>query len=268
MSDGRAHQRNERADMVTERSARTSSGESPGVDLTRTDERLAKRSSSAEEIAAQSRRTAAVLIGSIVLTLLLLHVIPYGRAIAYPLILLSTLVHELGHGIAAIIMGAEFEQFVMYADGSGVAMWRGQVGRFGRAFISAGGLIGPACFAALGFAMGKTEKRARVALWLFSLFLLLALVLVVRNVFGAFFVLCTAAVCLLVAAKGKPWLSHVVLLFLATQLALSVFSRSDYLFTDVAHTDKGPMPSDVAQMADALLLPYWFWGRSAVFSPW
>ena len=55
--------------------------------------------------------------------------------------------------------------------------------------------------------------------------------------------------------------------FLAAQLSLSVFSRSDYLFTDVAQTSAGTMPSDVAQMADALWLPYWFFGAlCGVFS--
>ena len=43
---------------------------------------------------------------------------------------------------------------------------------------------------------------------------------------------------------------------MAVQLSLSVFSRADYLFTETA----GAGPSDVAQMADALFLPYWFWG--------
>ena len=72
--------------------------------------------------------------------------------------------------------------------------------------------------------------------------------------FGFLFVGATAILCFLTAWKAKPWLSHVVLLFFSCQLALSVFSRSDYLFTDVAQTGNGPMPSDVAQMADALLL--------------
>jgi hypothetical protein len=43
-------------------------------------------------------------------------------------------------------------------------------------------------------------------------------------------------------------------------LALSVFSRSDYLFTSVAQTAAGTMPSDTAQIADALAGPYWLWG--------
>ena len=45
-------------------------------------------------------------------------------------------------------------------------------------------------------------------------------------------------------------------MFVSVQLALSVFSRGDYLFTPNA----GPFPSDVANMATSLFLPYWFWG--------
>jgi membrane-associated phospholipid phosphatase len=52
------------------------------------------------------------------------------------------------------------------------------------------------------------------------------------------------------------------LVFLAVQLSLSVFSRGDYLFSEVARTGSGDFPSDVANMADALFLPYWFWGAT------
>ena len=44
------------------------------------------------------------------------------------------------------------------------------------------------------------------------------------------------------------------------QLSLSVFSRADYLFTREAVTATGTVPSDVSQIAEALILPYWFWG--------
>ena len=101
----------------------------------------------------------------------------------------------------------------------------------------------------------------------FGILLVLSVILVVRNFFGFVFVGATAAICLLVAFKGRAWLSQVLLLFIACQLALSVFSRSDYLFTDVAQTSQGAMPSDVAQMSEALFLPYWFWGSfCALFS--
>src|SRR5690606_22193015 len=65
---------------------------------------------------------------------------------------------------------------------------------------------------------------------------------------------------LLVAMKAGELVSQGAVAFLATQLALSVFSRGDYLFTDVAVTGEGDHPSGVSHMAEALLLPYWVWG--------
>ena len=67
---------------------------------------------------------------------------------------------------------------------------------------------------------------------------------------------------LLLVALRLPRGAQTVVILLAVQLALSVFSRSDYLFTRTALTSAGRRPSDVAVMADALFLPYWFWGAS------
>jgi len=208
------------------------------------------------------QQAAGFLVGSIIVTILLYHVIPYGRTIGYPLMLLSTLVHEMGHGIAAMLAGGSFEKFEMFADGSGVAYSRGAFGRFGKAFISAGGLVGPALVGGVGFVIGRTPKAARIGLAAFGIVMLIALLLVVRSVFGVVFVSVTAAVCLLIAFKARPWVSQVAVVFLAVQLALSVFSRGDYLFTQWANTGSGRMPSDVQKMSEALFLPYWFWGAA------
>lgn len=200
-----------------------------------------------------------VLLITIGLTVLL-YVVPWARALAYPFMLLSTLAHELGHGIAAVLCGGSFERFEMWPDGSGVAMSRIPDGRLRLAWVAAGGLIGPAIVAAFAFALGRTEEGARVALWGAAGFLFLAQIFVVRGFFAMFFVAVVALVSAGVAWKAPGELAQLWLVFLAVQLALSVFSRGDYLFTATAQTGAGPMPSDVAQMAQALFLPYWFWG--------
>ena len=41
--------------------------------------------------------------------------------LARPLVLLATLMHELGHGLAALMLGGSFAQLQLWADGSGVA---------------------------------------------------------------------------------------------------------------------------------------------------
>lgn len=186
--------------------------------------------------------------------------VPFLRTIAYPFALLSTLAHEMGHGLTGMLVGAHFNSFEMWADGSGVANVSGSVNRASQALVAAGGLVGPALMSALLFTLSVKPALSRFTLTVLGVALLAAEFLLIRNMFGWFFVGGLAAICLLVAQQSLSWLAQYTLVFFAMQLGLSVFSRADYLFTPVAHTASGTMPSDVAQISHALVLPYWFWG--------
>lgn len=213
-----------------------------------------------------SHRARWALVASAAITLGL-YLVPYGGYVVYPLLLISTLVHELGHGVAAVLAGGDFLEFKMWSDGSGVAYHTAPPSGAARAFISAGGLCGPAVAAAAMVAAAQNTTWARYALGAFGAALALALVLVVRNGFGAAFTGVLAAATLVIALRGGAHLAQSALLFLAVQLALSVFSRGDYLFKQWALTAQGRMPSDSQQMAEAMGGAYWFWGgMCAVFS--
>jgi hypothetical protein len=191
---------------------------------------------------------------------LLLYVIPYGHTIGYPLILVSTIAHEMGHGIAGVLCGATFHSFVVHADASGTASVGHTGSRFGEAFVAAGGLCGPAVAAAGAFFAARRARLARVVMIVAGALLAVSLLWVVRNLFGWLAVGALSAALLAVGLRARAEVAQTVLVFLAVQLALSVFSRGDYLFTDVARMADGPMPSDVANMSSALFLPYWTWG--------
>jgi hypothetical protein len=202
-----------------------------------------------------------LLVVSVGVTLAL-YAIPFGRFVAYPLLLLSTLVHELGHGVTAALTGASFDSFHMYWNGSGVAHWspvasttKGDV-----ALIAAGGLCGPAILAAICFTTARWRKAARPAFGVLGALALLAEILVVRNGFGIVFVAAVIAACGWIAIRGTPDVARTALVFLGAQLAVSVFSRGDYLFMAKAHTSDGVMPSDVKLMELAVGGPYWMWG--------
>lgn len=203
-------------------------------------------------------RAAKALILAVAATVLL-YVIPYGRILGYPLMLVSTIAHEMGHGIAAVLAGGEFRSFVAYSNGSGLASVTSH-GRVASAFVSAGGLCGPAVAAAISFFAARRAKLARIVMIALGAFLAVSLVWVVRNVFGWVFVGALSASLLWVGLRARAETAQTVLVFLAVQLSLSVFSRGDYLFMERAHTSAGNFPSDVANMATALFLPYWFWG--------
>lgn len=208
------------------------------------------------------------LLAISVVATLLLYYVPQLHSLAYPLLLISTLVHELGHGVAAMLAGGTFDRFVMYSDGSGLAHTYGNMGDLGRAFVAAGGLVGPAVAAALCFASARRARTARYAMGAIGFLLVLALIFVVRNSYGLLFVGVLAGVCLLIAFKAGTQLVQLSLVFLAVQLALSVYARGDYLFTKWARTAKGTYPSDTQNIAEAMGFgPYWFWGlMCAAFS--
>jgi peptidase M50B-like protein len=189
----------------------------------------------------------------------LLYAVPVGRTLAWPLVLLSTLAHELGHGIAAALLGGHFQSLVIYADGSGMAQSAGSFGRVATAVVAGAGLVGPAAAALALLALGRRERWARGVLVGLGAALLALAIFRVRNVFGFWFVVSVGGLLLFVATRAVS-LAQTVIVLLAVQLGLSVFSRSDYLFTPTALTAAGRLPSDVSVMASALFLPYWFWG--------
>ena len=199
------------------------------------------------------------LLGAVMVTGAL-YTLPYGWYVAYPLVLLSTYVHEGAHGLAAILIGGQFDSLVIHVDGSGLASISAVRGKVGVAFVAGAGLVGPAVGGAALLTLASRPTLARVGLGMFAALSAVALVAVVRNIFGLGFVGLVAVGCGAAAWRGTGQVAQAVVAFLGVQLALSVFSRADYLFTDVATISNGRHPSDVANMAAALWLPYWFWG--------
>ena len=201
------------------------------------------------------------LLVSIVATVAIFYV-PYGRTAGYPLVLLSTLAHEMGHGVMGMLVGGSFQKFVIYSDGSGVATtaFSGGANRIQGAMVSAGGLIGPAFVGMILLMMGKKDKLNKGFLAMLGLGLLLSVILIVDTLFARVFVGLVGGVTLLIGVRAPARIAQLYSYFIAVQLGLSVFSRGDYLFMEEAQTGAGPAPSDVANMAKDLFLPYWFWG--------
>jgi len=186
--------------------------------------------------------------------------VPYGPLALYPLTLLATFAHEMGHGLAALVLGGDFDRLLLHADGSGLAVWRGEGGRLARAAIAAGGLLGPTVAGVALLLLAGSTRRARVLLWVFAAGLAFCVAMWVRNPFGMAFLLATA---LALAAAGR-WLGDFGAAFLlhlvAAVLCLSWFRDLDYMFSASAVVAGVARPSDSAIIAQALWLPFWFWG--------
>lgn len=193
--------------------------------------------------------------------------LPYGQQLLYPLTLLATYAHEMGHGLTALLLGTDFDQMLLHADGSGMAVWRGNPGRLGSACIAAGGLVGPT-FAGVSLLLASRKPRfARSVLAVLSVLLLVSMAVWTRNAFGVAFLI-AVAVTLGLAAKALPDAAATFVLHLiASTLCLSWFNNLGYMFSAQAIVNGVAMPSDSTVIAQALWLPYWFWGGVvAVFS--
>lgn len=204
-----------------------------------------------------TRKARAALGWSIVATILLPRV-PVLSALWLPLLWLSTVAHELGHGVTAMLLGGTFNNFVIRPDGSGTAYSSLAAGDLPEALVSAGGLVGPAIVAATWFVMAHRPLGARVGLGLFGAAFVAAAALVAEPGFTQIYLGSLGGLALLAAALLSAGWAQGTLVFLAVQLTLSVYTRSDYLFTEVALPSGAP--SDVATIAHHLGGPYWAWG--------
>lgn len=211
--------------------------------------------------ASPRRQAAIVLVGSVAITVAM-FLIPSPQNtwwLLAPFRWLHIYVHEFGHGVAALIAGGQFDKFEMYTY-SGLA-YTHTSSRLAAAFVCAGGLCGPAIVGGAFLATGRNARWARFALGAFGVFMVISLILWTRTPFGWGFGAAIAALCLVVAVKAKPALAQMVLVFLGVQLALSVYTGGGYLFTQYVQIQNGHQgPSDTQAMADALGMPYWFWG--------
>lgn len=191
----------------------------------------------------------------------LLWQIPYGELIGLPFTLLATWFHEMGHGLAALLLGGDFERLEIFASGSGVAHWRGAgFGRFAAASVAAAGPLGPAIAGAVLILTGRSPRLARAGLVALAAVLALSLVLWVRTLVGLVAVAGWTAVTLGASRLRAAWARQLALQLMGAQACVSTYRQVDYLFTRAVVIDGEAMLSDSGQIASALFLPHWVWG--------
>ena len=107
-----------------------------------------------------STKQTLTLIGLAGLTVLLIAVIPFAGWLNYPFRLLLTIVHELGHGLAAILTGGDFINFVVHPNGAGLAYTSGGW----RFVVIPAGYLGVALFGAVLIFLGRSHRWSKIAL--------------------------------------------------------------------------------------------------------
>ncbi|MEZ4410133.1 MAG: M50 family metallopeptidase [Polyangiales bacterium] len=198
------------------------------------------------------------LVTAAVIALVIEHLVPFGRLILYPFTLLATWVHEMGHGLTALIVGGSFSSLDIFRDASGLAHTHTARG-FPSALVSMGGLLAPPFVGAATLALGRGPKRARVVLLTLALALVLSLAVWVRSLAGWIAMPLVAAVVAAFGVWGSARERVVFAQFIGLLLGFDTLARVDYLFTAAVTIQGREQPSDVALIVGELgsYIPLW-----------
>lgn len=190
----------------------------------------------------------------------------FGKIMLYPFTILGTWFHEMGHGIAALIMGGNFHSLEIYENGSGLASFSGPLyfGGLSNAFVAASGPLGPTIAGTFLILLSKSAKRSRLVLLLLSIVFVISVILWVRSWFGIGIVLLFAIILFFISIKANDNWQLYTLRFLGVQAFASLYMNIGYLFTGGGTVNGQVFSSDTYVISQYLLLPYWFWGGAIV----
>lgn len=208
-----------------------------------------------------------------VFVVIALPALPLGNFLIYPFYLLTTWFHEMGHGMTAELVGQDFNQLVIYANGSGVAesLVANDASRFVNAAIAAGGPLAPSVVGAGLIVASAHEKAWRPTLVALAGAICVSMVFYVRSDASGWQDYVALAILPLVAAllatiawRAKDGFVRFTLQFLGMLGAMSMLQDFDYLFTEQATINGQSMLSDTGQIEASLFLPHWFWAGALI----
>jgi hypothetical protein len=197
-----------------------------------------------------------ILAGGAFVLSLVLRQIPILGWITYPFQLFVTLVHELSHGLAAVLTGGRFVDFTISFNASGLATTAGGW----RWIIIPAGYLGTALFGGVLLLLVQRSPGLRERRWLalgLGLFFGLMTLLFARNLIAIVVGGLAAAVLLALGWYGpRLWLTFGLDL-LAIQCSLNALDS----LTGLVRLSAGPFRSsnDAQAMADLSHIPAPFW---------
>lgn len=190
---------------------------------------------------------------------LLLDRIPFGHYIQWPFIIIRTFIHEMGHGLTAILTGGDLIRIEIFRNASGLAYTQNAPG-WRQAAVSAGGLLAPSIIGGLFIIAGKSRKASSLTFLMFSAFMFICCVLWVRSMFGLLILLPTSLLFLLLSRKGSTTLQHFIIQFIGVHLLVGTFSHTmGYLFSSSVFVDGEERHSDTATIAQHLIGGHLIW---------
>ncbi len=186
-----------------------------------------------------------LLLGFVVVLLL------WNTPLIYPVKIFTVFLHELSHGLAAVLSGGRIVSIEITADQGGLATTSGGW----PLLIASAGYLGSMLLGGLILLAAARTRADRMISLFIALTVAAVTVLYVRNLFGFFFSLAFAAAMAALGRWGGAALNDFVLRLLGLTSILYVVVD---IYSDlIVRTVPG---SDASAMSRLLFGPPWMWG--------
>ena len=184
----------------------------------------------------------------------------YLRYLLYPFMIFSTWVHEMSHGLAAILSGGGVKELFVYPDGSGLAYTWSTGENWKRVFIASGGYVGTAFLGGILLLFRRTHRGPTIGLICMACCILLSVAMYVRNGFAIGVLIGMAIVLLLCTWKLKARLVAYLYSFLAATCSFNAFTSIKQLFAPgQGYVNGDPVYSDAHTVAEYAGGTYVMW---------
>lgn len=190
------------------------------------------------------------LLISYCLFAVVINFIPF---IGLPFRYLSTIFHELSHGLATLLTGGAIVEFALQANGAGHLVSRG-----GSSIIIAfSGYFGAALWGGLLYQVGRHQLMVQITLGFLIALFSLTLILWVNGLMTAFILLGVIALLVLILVRSKDrWLTYVAQL-MAILVLFNAINSPLYLL-DGRHIGDGANLANYTFIPEIVWVMIWF----------
>jgi Peptidase M50B-like len=183
-----------------------------------------------------------------------------GRYVLYPFMIFSTWVHEMCHGMAALLMGGKVKKLEIFRNGSGLA-YTAVGGSWKVGFVASGGYPGTAVTGCLLLLFRRTTLGPTIGTIGIGFLMTLSCAIWVRNAWGFWVLLSEGIVLMLLGWKLPAHFLDNLFSFLAATCCLNAVERVHDLFAieDYYVGEEVVTTSDAHTVAERWGMDYRFW---------
>ena len=206
------------------------------------------------------KRDKPLLVGIAMMVILIR--IPYLKFFLYPFVIFSTWIHEMCHGMAAILVGGGVSKLMIYKDGSGLCYSWTSGEDWKRAIVASAGYCGTALMGSAMLLFRRTRRGPTVGLIGMGIAMLLSCTLYIRNLFG---VIAIAFIGFGTFVAGWTLPPRRVLYLYSFMAAICSFNALDAIndLMDIqpgqAYVNGQESSTDAHTVADLIGMTYGFW---------